>query len=291
MRHYLLSISLLLTACGGGGGSNGNDTPTPVPPPAPPPTTNNDLQNNLSFVVPENIQQNQAIGIMAQLSGGHQVGSVSWKQLSGPNVFIAAPNSQLISFDATQSGNYSFELSLVTTANQATTKIVDFAVQASDLPQAVVRLDHVVTEGGKVSLRAEMSQNSNQSGTVSWTQTAGPQVTMDQRQAPFLFFTAPRVQQDTVLEFQASIATATGQTYQDKAYVLVKNANIDEQDGFFPKFAEQIVSEEMQPYVADSPYANVLAACVYSNTVSQSCDFNRLPLLGMQTQAPTSTLR
>jgi len=284
MRHYLLALSLVISACGGS--SDGGD-PSPPPPPPPPPTTNTDLADNLNFVLPDNIQQHQAIGIMAQLSGGHQMRSLSWQQISGPDdVFITAPNSQIIGFDVTHSGDYSFELSFVTTDNETATKVLDFSVQASDLPQATVRLDHVVSEGGKVSLRAAMSHGSNASDTVSWTQTSGPQVSMDLQQPPFLFFTAPRVQQDTVLEFEAEITTADGDSYQDKAYVLVNDVEID-QNSFFSQFREQVVSAEMQAYVPDGPYAHVLAACVYSNTRSQSCDFNTLPLLGMQTQTPT----
>lgn len=43
----------------------------------------------------------------------------------------------------------------------------------------------------------------------------------------------------------------------------------------------------MQPYHADSPYADALSDCVYNNTLSESCRFSTLPLIGQQTESPT----
>jgi hypothetical protein len=41
------------------------------------------------------------------------------------------------------------------------------------------------------------------------------------------------------------------------------------------------------PASADSPYANQLRDCVFSNTRSESCTLGTLPLLGMDTRNPT----
>ena len=196
MKHFyaVTLVSLLLTACGGSGG---NDTSGPSSPPAPPPVSG--LAQSLTVSIPDSITQYQAIGIAVSLSNNHIAKSVQWRQLSGPQLNLTSAKSQVMGLDMNVSGDYQFEVTVTSNNDEIATKQLSFTVLASDSPQAVVRQDHTVVTRGKASLRADVNHSSEAVDSVSWKQIAGPSVTLNQSQSPFLFFDAPSVSQDRAM--------------------------------------------------------------------------------------------
>ncbi|WP_438863731.1 hypothetical protein [Neptunicella sp.] len=274
-------LLLVLVACGGGGGASSNTPTTPTPPTSVPASE----PEALTLVATESAQQHQAIGLVALLPESMNGSPVSWQQTAGPGfpeskVTLLANHSQVVGFDADQAGDYSFEFS-VNTDQGVLSDSISLSVQSSNTAVAQVRLDHEVVEQGKVSLRVDANKAYN---SVVWQQISGPAVTLD-KQDNMLFFDAPSVDYDTLMEFKATLNLSSGGNATDTVYVLVKNAQIN-QDGIFPKYAEQIVTNSAHPYLADSPYADVLVDCVYSNTRTNPCTFAQLPLIGTEHPIP-----
>lgn len=294
MRKALLVslIALTVQGCGGGSGSSTpSPTPSPSPVPTPVPTPDNDPVEPLKtvdgisyFGVSEAIQgQSVSFGVKAE--NGEGLRTVSWSQTAGPEVTILAPDTQMIGFDAVDFGDYTFDVTVQTTSGQTVTETIELTVIDTLPAQANVRLDHTASETAKVSLRVD-GIDGKVIDSINWQQVAGPGVNNLEIQENLLFFDAPSVNQDTVVEFQATVSFVDGTSATDNGLVLIKNVEIEE-DGYFPRFNEQVVTTDIKPYNPNSPYAAALELCIYNNTVNRSCQFSSLPLLGTDTTNPT----
>ena len=282
--YVVCALLLCLQACGGSGGSN----TTPQLPENPNP--NNELspslsENGLNLYYPAEFWVNQAASIVVTGTSG-ALRSISWRQTGGPNLTFLATHTQVISFDIPAAATYTIELNATTQSGNSVSKTLSFTAQDNPAALSTVRLDHAAVEQGKVSLRVDKSllASNKTINTINWQQTAGPRVDINQ-DGHYLFFSAPTVERDTVLAFSASINFTDGTAGSDSSYVLVKNTSINA-EGFFPNYAERIVTPDVFPYHAQGPYADVLVDCVYSNQLASSCSFSTLPLLGMEHSNP-----
>ena len=278
----LVTGSLLLAGCGGGGGSLQ----------MPPPTSGS--TDPFTLYAQQEIVEGQTLGLAAVFNRGLEGSDFSWQQLSGPvQLEFLAGNSKVVSADVDIAGNYTFRFS---SQINGTLQSADISVnvQASSSPAAQLRLDHTAVEQlpasnasrtGKqtVSLRVDGDLAIS---NVSWQQVSGPAVTTTTN-GQYLFFTAPSVSRDTLLEFKATVTFSSGQTATEQAFVLIDDTPINSTDGYFPVYAEQVMSSDIHPYRADSPYADVLVDCVVSNTLNNTCRFSTLPLLAMDSETPT----
>ncbi|KXI28917.1 hypothetical protein, partial [Paraglaciecola hydrolytica] len=239
-------------------------------------------EDGINIFYPDVFQVNQPVSF-AITAGNNSLKSVTWQQSSGPQLNFLAANSQLISFDIPAAGTYNLELRVLTQANITITKSLSFSAVESPNALVSVRLDHTAVEQAKVSLRVDSSaQASNKTiSSISWQQTAGPAAVELSTNEHYLFFTAPNVTQDTLLEFTAKINFSDSSTGSDSSFVLVKNANINS-EGYFPKYAERIVSPDVFAFNPQGKYAAALVDCVYNNQISSSCSFGKLPLLGKE---------
>lgn len=280
-------LSLTLGACGGGSGGGNTSTPTPLPTPAPPVS---DIPTSLSIQGQETVQTSETIGLAAMLNGSSSSYTFEWTQTAGEPVPMLTAQSQVLSFDVPTHGDYSFSVN-VNDANGSLSFQENFSFTAtSDVAAATVRLDHAVSEEGKVSLRADALPGSIIS-SITWQQVSGqtvpqgnfPETASEQN---FLFFDAPTVSEDQLLQFRATMTLDNGENTSDDVYVLIKDVQ-QQGDGFFPGSADRVVTSEMFPYNPDSPYATALEACVYNNLVNNSCSFSALPLIGQVTSNPT----
>lgn len=86
-------------------------------------------------------------------------------------------------------------------------------------------------------------------------------------------FTAPTVTQDTITRLKVN-ANVNGNQLSDDVFVLTTSAPAISSPYFDTSVART------HAYRPDSPYANVLANCVYSNQLNDSCTINTLPLIG-----------
>jgi hypothetical protein len=279
----LLILSVLLSACGG-------DSSTGTPPPAPAPTTGNitpiiDTQT-VQIFGEQQAQAGGAIGFALIPKGTANVDTIYWEQTSGPSLNILANNSQTIGFDVPQSGSYSLNVAVkmegeITSTNYS----VDFSA-SSGQQKASIRLDHTVSELGKVSLHLG-APDAKEIENVTWSQIGGPQVQNIDTNDDFLFFDAPSVASDAVIAYTADVSYTDGTSDTDDVFLTVKNVDFDINGLFYGN--DTIISQDMHAYRETSPYKSALERCVYNNNIPNppECTFTELPLIGMQSNSPT----
>lgn len=286
MRVFLtITLIFLLSACGGGSDSS-NSAPPPAPAPAPSPAPPPGDANSLTVTGPTQAMRNEVVGLAAMTASSGENYRFEWHQTAGPLVDVLASHSQAIGFEVTEPGDYTFE---VTATHLSSAEVLSethtFTVSNSQ-KTAQLRLDHAAVEQGRVSLRVDVPRGES-INSLTWRQLSGPQITADMTgQDQFLFFTAPAVSNDSLIEIEVTITTTSGISDTDTALVLVKDAVIAQQ-GYFPAFNGNVVYNEMFPYHQDSAHADALKACVYNNTVAESCRFSDLPLIGQFNPSPT----
>lgn len=269
-----LSTALLLQACGGGSSSSSEPIP-PVEPPA----------QNIGIIATNDVAEVGQPTELILFYPNDTLSDVSWQQTAGDPLTFHAKNSKVISFAPTSSGNYSFTVSF---SRNGSAQQLNYTLDVDNTASSIAtRLGHATIEGSKVSLRTHLVNSSLSSSSIRWTQTSGPNISFDGNNngKTAIFFTAPNVNNDTILEFNVS-ASDGSTTYQDKVAILVEaapNIATDDDNAYDKRLATVF------PYNAQSPYANVLAPCVYSNTIafSSTCRLSELPLIAQDTLAPT----
>lgn len=279
---------VLITGCGGGGSASTPSSPDTPSPPTPPPPTGQPLDERINMISPTLVTTNQPVGLVAMVTNGAEIVKSKWVQTAGPSTGFLAGNSQVIGFDVKEVGDYRFTYTGTDSGGNTTEQEVTFVAEESDSSTtAQIRLDHAVTERGKVSLRAD-SSNPQVRFALTWRQISGPTIPTSALtpQDNFLFFNAPSVTKDELLQFEAVLTFEDGTQDTDAVYVLVKNTEINS-SGFFPDAASRIVSEDVYAFNAQGQYANVLVGCVYNNLINESCTFGNLPIIAQSATNPT----
>lgn len=284
----VVGSALLLAACGGssddGQPSGRGELPPPVVTPSVGVITPVGVFGALDLFGDSDMLTNGSYGFAVIPNNNAQITSVVWRQLSGPELTILAKNSQTIGFDTLESGSYSLQADVTSTSGSQQI-IHEFEVQQSDVAIANVRLDHTVTERGKVSLRVDSFTHDISTATVTWEQIAGPAVIDFEGQLNRAFFIAPAVNGDQVIQFEANVTFADGTQAKDLSIVTVNDTQIID-SAYFPN-SNIIATEDVYSFNADSPYKTALEACIYTNTLNDTCQFGTLPLIGQQTVSPT----
>ena len=267
-----LIIAFSLSACGKSDETQNDDI---IIPPAPS-TPAQIIQ------VDNDISTGQAVDL-ALLAQGDVITNIQWQQTAGEPLPLYAATSKVIGFTPTVAGEYQFSVDYIRN-NQQQSLSYDFTVkQQTQLITA--RLGHAVLEGNKVSLMAEIAETVGQS-SIEWTQTSGPSVVLtesDTRGAMAIYFDAPRVVNDTIIEFELS-AEVNGSVFTDKVIVLVENST---EIGDNASFTDRLAT--VFAYKISSPYANNIVNCVYSNSITSenTCRMSTLPLIAQDTTNPS----
>jgi len=276
------SAVLLASACGGDSSS-----PAPAPaPPAPPPTNPSPtcaaIGQPFSVAADVSVPMGRVAGAVVAGCNG-PLRDVVWQQTGGPPVTLLSARTQAISFEAAAVGTYSFSVSFVDAGGAARSASVSINALAVSSPMTVVvRSDQAVRMGGSVSLRAWPPATGGE--TLTWTQTAGPTVTLDRSDPNRIIFTAPTVAQDTALVFRV---TRSGSNDSDDAFVLVENHAQAPADpsGTGPYVFSDMHVSRVYPYKSTSPFAPVLVDCAfnaqlqYTGSGGNLCPLSRLPFL------------
>ena len=285
----IIAAAVALSACGGGSSSPSVQAP---PNPVNSIVTLSPTYENASLAVygSSEIASGSAVGFALTSKTNSQIESVVWTQTSGNELTILAKNSQTIGFDVPQSGSYTLNAT-VRFVGQAQSESIDVPFSAiSGTEKASVRLDHTVSELGKVSLHLGAPANKTVS-SVEWEQLAGPLAQSVQTDDEFLFFDAPSVSQDSIIQYQATVTYSDGSTETDDALVTVKNVNFNTSGLFYD--GSSAVTEDLYAYQSSSPFKTALERCVYNNTIDNppDCNFSELPLIGTSTngQQPSIT--
>jgi MYXO-CTERM domain-containing protein len=131
----------------------------------------------------------------------------SWAQLDGTTVTLDDPTSPVAQFTAPAPATndvLTFELT-VTDGLHTDTDTVEVTVNGY-LLTANAGEDQIVEAGTLVILDGSGSTSStNLPLTFAWSQTAGPEVTLEGATTAVARFTAPNVEEDTVLTFELSL--------------------------------------------------------------------------------------
>ena len=292
-------VVFTLSACGGGGSST--NTPSNNPTIPSPPSTNNFAplaeENGLAIYGDAEYVANSNGGLALVPVSGAKLKDVTWRQTSGPSVDLISPHTPTTGFIIPQAGSYSFTVSAKVCSTDkdnscSTAPVVsNVSFSASNSTQlANIRMAHSAVEQGRVSFRIDassgLSVNSAQWSVAGKSDINAPDITFEV-QDNRVFFAAPEVSRDTVFKLNADIELSNGTTTNESVLLGVRNADIDEENGYFPRYSDNIVTENMFPYNADSPYADDLQVCIYSNILNDSCRFSRLPLIGMENMDPS----
>lgn len=282
-KTYLSSllVSVLLTACGGAGNSTKQSTGQSENQVAEQPTAN-------IVVMEETIKLNQSADLVL-FSPNEEISSITWSQTAGDPVTLLAKNSKVVSFSSNKSGDYSFNVSFKDNKGNNHTLAQTITV-TNELSPMSLRLSHAVVEQNAVSLRTYFDEDVD-TNTIIWEQVSGPTISFtdnDTNGKFAVFFEAPSVTKDTLLEFKVFL-NHNDQTYTDKIAILVENSKVDVLTTNNAYFRNNRLATVF-PYNADSPVADVLADCVYSNKLKvndNACNFSTSPLIGHVTKTPT----
>lgn len=283
-------MAVALVACGGGSDSNQNNAESPsLNPIGNTPSVGDlppilDTGNALVYGQQQAIV-GEALGFAVVPKSGNSISSVNWSQTAGPALSILASNSQTIGFDIKEAANYSLMLELLINGEQQTHSI-DFVVSNMSDTLSTIRLDHTVTELGKVSLHMDIPENKTLNN-IQWNQIAGPEAQNIQNNDDFLFFDAPAVDSDAIISFEGIAQFTDGSSETDRVLVTVKNVNFDTNGLFFN--SNFVITEDLFAYNPNSSFKGPLESCVYNNNIpgTPNCTFRDLPLIGTSNNSPS----
>ena len=273
-----MACSGLLTACGGGGDSKPDDSVVTPPSTSLARCTDSisplitTTSSSIRFQTEPNYVAGQSSTIIANiLNRDSQDLTFRWQQIDGPNIALVSQNSPVLAFDTPTAGGYRFSLH-VTGSNLDVTGEIGINVDPASTGVLNVRQDHQVVEGNNVSLRLGQ-QSELSAANISWCVASGPDLMVDVSDPFRPLFTAPTVTQDTITRLKVN-ANVNGNQLSDDVFVLTTSAPAISSPYFDTPVART------HAYRPASPYANVLANCVYSNQLNDSCTINTLPLIG-----------
>lgn len=273
-----MACSGLLAACGGGGDSQPDDSVVTPPSTSLARCTDSisplitTTSSSIRFQTEPNYVAGQSSTIIANiLNRDSQDLTFRWQQIDGPNIALVSQNSPVLAFDTPTSGGYRFSLH-VTGSNLDVTREIGINVDPASTGVLNVRQDHQVVEGNNVSLRLGQ-QSELSAANISWCVASGPDLMVDVSDPFRPLFTAPTVTQDTITRLKVN-ANVNGNQLSDDVFVLTTSAPAIRSPYFDTPVART------HAYRPDSPYANVLANCVYSNQLNDSCTINTLLLIG-----------
>ncbi len=261
-------FTVVLTACDSN--SNGHVTNYPLD----------------SIVQLDEVQNvNQSIDLLLHFPFD-SVSQINWQQTAGEPVLILAKTSKVISFTPTLAGDYSFSVSFI--LNDGFEQTLKKSITVNDnYNKLTTRLSHAALAGNKVSLRSQLHETIN-INTLAWQQIEGPNVTLTTNSSDdelALFFDAPQVNFDTIVTFEASTTDSDGNTiYRDQVAVLIEPATAIASNAYFSDRKASVFT-----YNSNSPYADDLVTCVYSNTLTSSCTLAQTPLLAEQVKNSSMT--
>lgn len=276
----VLICSISLTSCGGG--SSDNSVPSA---PSSPPTIS--ISGSPFALVGD------AVDFAVAAPNGTAITDINW-QVSGMSQQPLNAHTQAIGFDVTSAGNFDISVNVSLEDGSTLSDTLTLEVSENSAALAALRLGHEASEGGRVSLRVDTVNTQNLTVTdIAWRQSSGATVDSfdydDGDYSHSIYFQAPSVNSDSVVEIESVVTLSNGEILTDTAQVLVKDIEID-RSGYFvddETSVPETVSAHMQPYRPNSPFADALADCVYNNEVSSSCTFSRLPLIGQLAENPT----
>jgi hypothetical protein len=274
---------MLVSACGGD--SNNNDQGTPTSSAFEICSENitysiADTNSQLTFIVEHHYAKDKPGSIIANLNQQDSIGKTFlWQQISGPSLELTAVNSQVLAFTPTSNQDYAFKVT-VSGDNISIEETVSITADSAD---NILRInsDHQMVNRTDASLRIQ-NINGQVPENISWcmypsdNNKAFTNVDLSDITRPL--FVAPNVDTDQLFSLKAT-ASFDGQTISDDVNLLVTKEKAAPADAYF-----SYPVARTHAYKPDSPYANQLASCVYSNQFVEPCNIiNVLPFISQDT--------
>lgn len=277
-RPAMLVALVVLTACGGS-----SSDPEPVEAAPAGPCTSASTTHATLVKAPTAIGQH-AGATLAGCSGA--IEAPAWTQTAGPAVALPAAQTQTIAFDPPQPGTYAFRVDFRDPAGVARSEnvTIDVAAAGAGSARLALRSSQSVRMGGNVSVRAWPTPGAGDGvRSIAWAQLEGPAVTLDTSDSHVALFVAPQVARDTVIRLRATLTTTGGQTASDEALVLVERHTQAAASDAAALWSGSHVSR-VYAYRPASPYAGVLARCVYDSRLRTDnlCPLSALPFLAQE---------
>lgn len=258
----IIIAGLALTACNGH--SNKNTS------------TNVDAGTNTIVVIDTELSAKQSVELIL-FYPDDKLSNINWQQTAGENITLLAKNSKVIAFTPNTSGDYSFTVSF--SVNGGASQTLSQTITISETTNKIsARLSHALLSENKVSFRTTLSA-SIVASSLQWQQISGPSINLSEMNTQgslAVFFNAPKVNKDTILNFKVS-ASDGEKTFTDHVAILVEPAPAIASNAYFDERVARTF-----PYNSNSPYAQSLVNCTYSNTLSSSCTLANLPLLAQE---------
>ncbi|SHH17435.1 hypothetical protein [Massilia sp. CF038] len=278
-----VTLAMTLAACGGGGGGSGGTTPNIVL--TPPDSCSSQIQ-----IVSDATVASGKVAGAAVLSCGAPLQSVVWSQVSGPQVALSAAETPTVAIEtAGKVGTVRLKADVVLANGSPASATADIVIDAAPASSYItLRNDHSVRPGTDTSIRAwpYLAASGETVTNITWTQVAGPKVTMDTTDKSVLMFKSrdlADVPNDVALKFRATVTTSTGKTDSDDVIVSIDRQAATPNGYIFEHTAR------VHPYRKASAYAGVLAKCTYdvslyfvSSTNHNLCPVSTLPLLSTE---------
>jgi hypothetical protein len=271
---FLVFSFLFLQACGGGSSNSLNSNPNDFTP---------DITSTGIITFDKAIKISQPVDLFLYFPADN-LSNIHWQQTAGSNVIFHAGTSKGIAFTPEAAGEYSFQVSF--TRNGTNELLTHSFVVSNEISQIGARLGHATLEGSDVSLRVSLANSSITNNSIKWQQISGPTVSFieptDGDSA--IFFNAPSVNADSFVEFKVSASDGSS-SFDDTVTILIEDAAIISTD---KNIAYDTRLARVFPFNASSPYADVLAKCVYDNAIDfrKTCRLNELPLIAQDTTNP-----
>jgi len=267
-------IFLTISACGGGGGS---ESPTPEPP----------IQYKVSINGPvgDSALAGESIGLVLAAPESN-ISQIVWQQTAGPAISFLGSNRKVIGFDVPATGSYSFSVNFRDSAGGARSANYTFTATSDSNVYLNARLDHEANSEAKMTLYAY----ENFPGTlasVSWTQISGPTATLTDTNQLAIFFTAPSVTIDTLLQFQVDATDDQGNSASDIVNILLEPETINPNSLFAGISTQNVSLADVYPYNPNAEYSDEIQECIYSNTTDYYCNLGKIPFIGSQNPTPT----
>jgi hypothetical protein len=272
---FVASTIIFLQACGGSSGAITNSNPddfTPV------------VTQTGIIAFDDTTKTSQPVDLFLYYPQD-SLSNINWQQTAGANVTFHANKSKGIAFTPATAGEYSFQVSF--TRNGVNEQLTHDIVVSAEVSQVSARLGHAVLEGNNVSLNVMLENDSLTSDSIKWQQISGPTVSYSDATdgKSGVFFIAPEVSEDSLLEFQVSASDGSN-NYQDTVGILIENSSTISTDDNIA-YGDRLAT--VFPFDANSPYSDTLVKCVYSNEIDfrSTCRLNELPLIAQDTTTPT----
>lgn len=176
----------------------------------------------------QNVDAAASVTLAATVTDDDTNYTITWTQSSGTTVTlndtsVASPTFTAPSSDTEE--DLVFQISVDDGTNSTVTDSVTITVDAQQTtdtaPVVNAGSDQTVDSAASVTLAATVTNNTTDY-TLSWTQTAGTDVTLSDSASANTTFTAPTVSEDEILVFEVSVDDGVNDTVTDLVSITVE---------------------------------------------------------------------